>query len=243
MTSARAAEKTVPLHFRAVGQVRLYERIAEQISTMIRERPIAPGTRLPAERDLAKQFQVSRTTVREAMIALETAGLVSVMVGDGIYVREKPERELHLPWAAHGDPGPGPHEQYRVRAVIECAAAEDAAEAITDAEIKELHRLIGLMAADIDGPNAEAHRRSFHLVVAAASRNSIFEELIARLWRLRDGEMWRTLRERVVLPEHHVQALEDRRAVTAALEARDRARAGAAMGQLMERIRSRYFDE
>lgn len=49
----------------------------------------AVGQRLPSERDLAQKFRVSRTTIREAMIALELDGLVEVRTGSDVYVPHK----------------------------------------------------------------------------------------------------------------------------------------------------------
>ena len=68
---------------------RLYEQVADQIGALIRSGEFRPGQRLPAERDLAKSLSVSRPVVREAMIALEIAGLVEVRTGSGAYVREQ----------------------------------------------------------------------------------------------------------------------------------------------------------
>ena len=65
---------------------RLYERIAQGIAAGIARGDYAIGQRLPSERDLAQQFEVSRTTVRDAMIALELDGLVEVRTGSGVYV-------------------------------------------------------------------------------------------------------------------------------------------------------------
>ena len=236
------ALKPQVLKFEAVSQLRLYEQIAKQISNMIRDLPIPPGTKLPPERDLAKQFQVSRTTVREAILVLETLRLIEVCTGDGTYVRAWPSTSLRLPWATSGDPGPGPHEQYRVRSVIECAAAEDAAEFISEEEIDELKRLMAEMERDIDGPDAEKYRRAFHFVIAKASRNSIFAEMIDELWKLREGELWLTVKGRVVRAEHHVETFEDRRKIVAALATHDRRAARLAMSDLIERIRIRYFE-
>jgi DNA-binding FadR family transcriptional regulator len=176
------------------------------------------------------------------MIALETAGLIEVRVGDGTYVRNSPAH-TPFPWDREVDPGPGPHEQFRMRMLAECAAAEDAAATITEAEIDRLAALIAAMQADIDGPLAEDQRRQFHRVIAAASRNTILEALIAELWRLRSGEMWRALSRRVVRPEHHVLALEDRKDMLAALRRRDGAGAAKAMRRLLNRIHERYFGE
>ena len=69
-----------------VESTRLYRQIAEQISTLIDRREFPAGSRLPAERELAVLLGVSRTSVREAIIALELAGRVEVRVGTGIFV-------------------------------------------------------------------------------------------------------------------------------------------------------------
>lgn len=235
------SQPTKPV-FQAVDQPRLYVAVASRIAEHIRDTPLAPGAALPAERDLAKQFKVSRTTVREAMIALETAGLVEVRVGDGTYVGSRLAPGTLLPWEADGDFGPGPHEQFRVRSVIECAAAADAALNITDAELAELKRLLDVMSRDLEGDASENGRAEFHELIAKASRNSILLRLIREFWVMRSGDMWRTVRERVVRPEHHVQALHDRIDIYEALCKRDRIGAEAAMRCLMGRIRKRYFE-
>lgn len=231
--------------FQAIEQPRLYVAIARQIAQQIRDGALASGAQLPAERDLARQFQVSRTTVREAMIALETMGLIDVRTGDGTYVKPPaatPE-PARVSWESTGDPGPSPIEQFRVRLVIECAAAADAAAKITPAELAKLKRALDAMAVDIDGPAAEAERFAFHDGIATASRNSIIIRLVRELWTLRAGEMWRTMRERAVRPEHHVQALQDRVDLYEALRRGDALGAEAAMRTLMERIRRRYFEQ
>lgn len=228
-------------NFKPVAMPRLYVAVAREIANYIQSTPLEPGARLPAERDLTQQFQVSRTTVREAMIALETMGIIEVLVGDGTYVRARIAPGT-LPWEREGDPGPGPHEQFRMRMLVECAAAEDAARYIEDEELVRLRDLVAAMDADIDGKGAELNRRAFHDVIAVASRNSIFVDTIRDLWRLRSGAMWKTIASRVVQPQHHVLALADRKEILAALERRDSAAAAAAMARLLDRIRQRYFD-
>ena len=70
-----------------IDSQRLYRRIAGQIAGMIDRGEFAAGARLPPERELAREPGVSRTSVREAIISLEIAGLVEVRVGNGIFVR------------------------------------------------------------------------------------------------------------------------------------------------------------
>lgn len=66
---------------------RIYRQIADQLKRLIENNEFPPGSRLPSERDLAQQLQVSRASVREALIALEVIGLVDVKVGNGVIVR------------------------------------------------------------------------------------------------------------------------------------------------------------
>ena len=79
--------------FQAVATQRLYEQVAGQVTDLVARGEFKPGDRLPPERDLAKILGVSRPTVREAMIALEIAGLVEVRVGAGTFVTEKAKTE------------------------------------------------------------------------------------------------------------------------------------------------------
>ena len=73
--------------FQSIEPRRLYRQIADQIREHIRAVEFPAGSRLPPERDLARQLGVSRPSVREALIALEVEGLVEVRIGSGIYVR------------------------------------------------------------------------------------------------------------------------------------------------------------
>src|SRR5215211_1553365 len=96
---------------------RLYRQIAGQLRTLMTAGEFKPGSRLPAERELAQQLGVSRPSVREALIALEVEGWVEVRTGSGVYVLERAGRpasdEAKVPpteW--------GPLELIRARRVI-----------------------------------------------------------------------------------------------------------------------------
>ena len=67
---------------------RLYRQIVDQILQSIESSEYPAGTRLPAERELSEKYGVSRPTIREAVIALEAMGRVSVKTGSGVYVLE-----------------------------------------------------------------------------------------------------------------------------------------------------------
>ncbi|MEO9102099.1 MAG: GntR family transcriptional regulator, partial [Burkholderiaceae bacterium] len=102
---------------------RLYRQIAAQLSALIANGEYDAGARLPAERDLAKQFGVSRPSIREALIALEVEGWVEVRTGSGVYVMQR----LQPDEAAFGDMQWDPLELIRARRVVESEVAALAA--------------------------------------------------------------------------------------------------------------------
>jgi DNA-binding FadR family transcriptional regulator len=222
---------------------RLYEEIAARIEEHLREQSFKPGDRLPPERELAQQLGVSRPSLREAMIALETAGLIEVLVGSGTYVRALAPEGFKLPWSSAGDPGPGVREQFEARKLVEPELAALAAEHVTPEEIETMRRAVFQAAAKFaKGELAEEEDYAFHVTLAEASRNSVLAMLVRHLWDLRRGEMWFKLRARVVLPEHRMQVIADRREIVEALQARDPARARAIMVRYMQRAEKRFFD-
>ena len=73
----------------AIVPRRLYRQVADQLRRLIDQGEFAVGDRLPTERELADQLGISRPTVREALIALEVEGRISIRVGSGIYVTQQ----------------------------------------------------------------------------------------------------------------------------------------------------------
>lgn len=227
---------------RVVRSKRVYEQIADQIGDLIRSDHYKPGDKIPPERDLAKMLEVSRPSVREAMIALEAAGLIEVRVGDGTYVRHAVSTPgLH--WSLGADPGPGPLEQFQARRLIETDIAARAAISATSQEIRELEELVSEMDRiypDLGDFDDKLGFR-FHTSLARAARNGVLESVVEQLWTLRDSDMWRHLRRRVVTPDNRRQVVLDRREIVAGLSERNPARAKAGMIALLDRAEKRYF--
>src|SRR5256886_15234887 len=71
-----------------IKSTRIYEQIVRQVKQLIAEGRFKSGDRLPPERELAEKFVVSRTSVREALRALESLGLIDIRPGEGTFVRE-----------------------------------------------------------------------------------------------------------------------------------------------------------
>ena len=113
---------------------RLYVRVARQVSELIQSDNVNPGDKLPSERDLANILNVSRPSIREAMIALEVSGVIEVRTGSGIYVCENQ-------FVPVTDEGVGPFEILEIRLIVEPAACALAAERITNEQLARLQQL------------------------------------------------------------------------------------------------------
>lgn len=171
--------------FQAVASTRLYRMIADQIASRIRAGDFAAGGRLPAERDLAEQLQVSRASVREALIALEIEGYVEVRVGTGVFVCAPREdgQYGHAQPAAHGaertDIGPFDLLDTRLLLEPECAAlAAQKASSAQIAAIRAAHEAMSLT----ESPSL--HDQAFHGAIAAACGNAALAAAISHIWHL-----------------------------------------------------------
>jgi GntR family transcriptional repressor for pyruvate dehydrogenase complex len=163
-------------------RLKLYQRVARNIEQTIRDGIYPAGTRLPPERDLAERFQVSRPTIREAMIALEMRNLVEVRHGSGVYIVEQlpidPEiSELNV----------GAFELIEARIMFEGEAAALAASVMSDEEIARLRIILERMEA-LDPASAEelAFDRQFHMAIAEGTQSSLVAQAIEHLWDLRE---------------------------------------------------------
>jgi DNA-binding FadR family transcriptional regulator len=218
----------MPIHALAVSDQRLYQQAADQVADLIRRGEYPPGAKLPAERDLARQLGVSRPTVREALIALEIAGMVEVRVGSGAYVRRRdPAPSAH---ASRGDAGASAFELIAARKLIEPQVAAVAAQAITDAELAGLEETLALIETRTrDHWEKLEVDRLFHTRIAEATHNAVLVELVGQLWKGMFGPIFAKLSERTRLTHKQYMTLADHRAIYGCLERRDAAAAHAAM--------------
>jgi DNA-binding FadR family transcriptional regulator len=170
--------------FQAVATQRLYEQVAGQVTDLVARGEFKPGDRLPPERDLAKLLGVSRPTVREAMIALEIAGLVDVRVGAGAFVTDKAKNGTH--GSANGrlfeGAGSSPLELIAARRTIEPEVAALAAKLATPAEIAAIAETIAMISAAQDTPEHRAADHLFHVRVGLASHNAVLTAIVDECW-------------------------------------------------------------
>ena len=220
----------MPLH--QVEPRRLYRQIADQIGRLIAAGEFPPGSRLPAERELASKLGVSRASVREAIISLEIGGLVEVRVGTGIFV-VKPQE----PAADTGrDAGPGPFELLSARKLVEGEIAALAATEATEADIAALRQAVDRMSAHVDDfAIREESDRDFHLRLAESTGNGSLELVVEGLWNQR-AELWGRMQHHFHTTELAQQTIRDHAAIVRAVAARDAAGARAAMHRHLSRV-------
>jgi len=159
----------------------LYHTVANKLARQIDEGKYSVGSRLPAERELAEQFGVSRVTIREAEIALQAMGRITIKTGSGVYVEDSAS-------ALNGDyPSISAFELTEARALFESEAAALAAERMTDETLAELEGLVEIMSTTgRDDQSGETADHEFHHAIAAASGNAAIIHLIETMWRMRD---------------------------------------------------------
>jgi GntR family transcriptional repressor for pyruvate dehydrogenase complex len=217
---------------------RLYRQIADQIRTLIRSGEFSAGSRLPPERDLARQLGVSRPSVREALIALEVEGLVEVRIGSGIYV---------LDALRNGDGHPehqalaGPFELLRARWVVEGECAALAARSARKAQLAAIEESLVIMQKEMEGETPAVNAdRLFHLRVAEGTGNGALVQVVKMLWEERSGPLYKQLEHHYDSPELWDAALSEHRAVVKAIAAREPVAARAAMQRHLNQAYKRF---
>lgn len=232
------------MELHAIKTQRLYIKVSEQLSKLVRDGKIKPGERFPAERDLAEQLGVSRPTIREAMIALELAGIVEIRTGSGIYVSQK-KPITHMPIAV-SDKGVGPFEILEVRYILESEACALAAQRINNAQVKQLRQCLSDMKEEEKQDNAsEKADWKFHSIIAEASQNSAIFSMVDWLWQLRNqSELSTAFLERIRKEGVH-PSINDHESIVEALALRDPEKARIAMKLHIENATAAaaaYFD-
>ena len=225
------------MRLQAVEPRRLYRQIADQIRTLIGSGEVAPGARLPAERDLARQLGVSRPSLREALIALEVEGLLDVRVGSGIYVAQAGGggRGFELNGAS------GPFEVIRARWMIEGECAALAAKHGTAAQLRAIRGAhANLLRESKRHHNPLDADRAFHVAIAQATGNSALELVVQTLWDQRVGPLYRALEIKLEYPAMAAETTDEHEAVLLAVLAREPAAARAAMRRHMDMTKKRY---
>jgi GntR family transcriptional repressor for pyruvate dehydrogenase complex len=217
-----------------IKSTRIYQEIVRQVKGMIAEGRLKSGDQLPPERDLAEKFVVSRTSVREALRALESLGLVEIRPGEGTFVREVSIETLIEPLAlimvsqreAIG-------ELFEARRLLEPTIAALAAARATPEEIHEMERILEQQAKEIaTGKTGLAEDAAFHAAIGAAAHNRAITRIAHAVMDL----LTQSREESLNTPGRPTRSHDDHRRIVAAIAARDDVGARRAMLDHLEAV-------
>ncbi|TDV55179.1 FadR/GntR family transcriptional regulator [Actinophytocola oryzae] len=164
----------------------LSERLADSIVEIIRDQRLGPGAALASSRDLAKRFDVTTPTVREALRRLEATGIVEFRHGSGTYVGDGIDRRVLA----------NPHgpaiDRESVLELVEARLVVEPAIAAVAARVRSPEALARLESATTNALHPPVgHTRPavhFHVALAAASGNRLLEESVEALLHVRVRE-------------------------------------------------------
>ena len=129
--------------FSPIKNTKVYEQVMDQIKDMIDNGVLKKGDKLPSERDLVEELQVSRASIREALRALEVIGLIECRQGEGNFIKSSFQDNLFEPLSImYMLEGTNPGDILELRKIMEVEAAGLAAKRITDEQLAELKEIM-----------------------------------------------------------------------------------------------------
>lgn len=224
----RAREGAVPVpQAERIRRTRVYEEVAEHLQRQFASGRLKPGDRLPPERELAEQFGVSRTSIRDAIRVLELMGLVEPRQGEGTVVREGSPEHMVAPLATAIAMQRGlVDDLMEVRTVLEPPMSALAASRATPEDVVQMDAIIARQSERVSaGGTAVDEDTAFHYAVATASRNRVVLRVVDVLMDLLRESRARSLQTKG-RPE---RSLAGHRRILEAIHRRDAQGAAAAM--------------
>ncbi len=219
-----------------VGKKAVSELVVQRILDLVKAGHLSAGDKLPAERDLAEQLDVSRPTVREALRALSILGVLEIRHGGGVYVTALNAEELLSPMDFFVSlNAQNMAELFDARIHFEPMLTGLAAERLTAAALTRLGALLSAQMSDPE--DADLFHDTdveFHKTILEASGND-FLSRFGKLLQVLGDQGRQAFQKRMSIRR---QSIEDHQVILAALEARDPVAAQRAMRQHMVNVRN-----
>ena len=219
---------------RAIKKTRIYEDVVSQIHELIKDGRLKAGDQLPSERELAETFKVSRTSVREALRALETQGLMVTRTGMGTFVADLPTESLvELLAKLLIEAKDALADIFEMRKLIEPQIAALAAERASKRDVERMREILkkqreqisqGVMAVEADA--------EFHFSIGQATQNQALQKLVSGLMEL----LSHSREESLQTPGRSAASLASHISILSAIEDNDKGRARKAMLNHIEKV-------
>jgi len=223
----RTARSGGQIEIEPVKSTRIYEEIVRQVKELIAQGKLKSGDQLPPERDLAEKFMVSRTSVREALRALQSRGLIEIRAGEGAFVRDISVETLIEPLALvilpHRE---AVGELFEARRLLEPAIASLAARRATREEIAEMERILDEQHKEVvQGRTGMAQDSALHAAIANSAHNRAITRIVSALMDL----LTQSREESLHTPGRPTRSHQDHQRILEAIQRRDEVAAHRAM--------------
>jgi GntR family transcriptional regulator, transcriptional repressor for pyruvate dehydrogenase complex len=196
---------------------RIADVVARDLEQRILEGSLKAGDRLPSERNLALELNVSRPTLREAIQKLASKGLLETRHGGGTLVTDRLQATFSDPWKDMLQAHPLlQSDMLEFRHMLEGEAAALAAERATDADLERIDAAYAAMELAYDGQDMVACIATdvaFHQAIADASHNAMIGHLVASLMQVIHGHVSDNLAHLHALPKQWEQLRAQHRAI------------------------------
>ncbi|MBX4261867.1 FadR family transcriptional regulator [Clostridium estertheticum] len=175
--------------FSPIKSTKVYEQVIDQIKNMIDQGALKKGDKLPSERNLVQQLEVSRASIREALRALEVIGLIDCRQGEGSYIKTSFQDNLFEPLSIMFMlEGSNKEEIWELRKIMEVEAAGLAAKRITGGQLNELGEITKRFMnsqGEAEAVTAEIDKE-FHYKIAECSGNVLIFDILKTVATLVD---------------------------------------------------------
>ena len=216
-------------------------RIREFIVNAASDGKLAPGSRLPTERELAKRFAVPRNAVRRTLAQLEAEGAITRHVGRGTFLAGDAGRD-GAPFPADSVSHTSPAELMEARLRIEPALAELIVTNATPSDFERMETCIDKAERATTLDEFELWDAALHQALATATHNRFVIRILDMVAAVREQSEWGKLKDRIVTPERRLTYQEEHRAIVGALKARDADLAREAIVAHLQHARRNLFD-
>lgn len=223
----------------STNKQKVYEIIFQQIQHKITTGQLKMGDKLPSERELAVQYSVSRTSIREALRLLELNDLVEIRQGDGTFIKNNAQQAIQnqLTNVVLKTDQTTLYEILELRLILESQCAALAALRATGQDIENIARTLEMMKNTDDEETGLQADLDFHMSIAKAANNSVLAQLIASFTPHMRNTIEVTRKHRLSSTENITRTFEEHKAIYIAISRGESERAKSLMEDHIRTIR------
>lgn len=227
--------------FEQEGNSKVYQRIIEEIENQIKTGKLKKGDKLPSEREMVELFSVSRTSVREAMRALEVVGLIERKQGAGNYIKTNFDNSLFEPISIiFMLEGNSLDDIVGLREILENYCIKLAVKNISDTEIKIISEIIERMYEAKTEEENIALDIKLHYLIIKASKNILLINIISVISQIMDQSIQEFRKKILYEEDNRARLLSIHEKLVDALAKHDTVMAVDAIGEHFQLIKKYY---